>query len=46
VDAPVFFNAFRERGFAFRMRGVLHREGHRIVRKGYEKGGRLSKARR
>lgn len=45
VNAPVFFDGLRKRRFAFRVRRILHREVHRIIRKGYEKGGSASSAR-
>jgi hypothetical protein len=45
VRAPVFFNGFRESRFPLWVRRKFHRERHRVIRKGYEKGGKLSKAR-
>jgi hypothetical protein len=45
VDSAIFFDFFGKGGLAFGMKGIFHRETHGIIRKSYEKGGKLSKAR-
>ena len=45
VNSAGFFDRFGKARFSFRVRRVFHREIHHIIRKSYEKGGRLSNAR-
>lgn len=45
VNPPAVFDRFCKGGFTLRVGRVLHRETHRVVGEGYEKGGSASKLR-